>query len=57
MSVAIELRQVSKVHGAGLPEVHALREVDLPVERGELVVDKTASPSDPGSLLASGAQQ
>ena len=37
MTSALELRQVSKMYGAGPSEVHALRDVDLSVERGELV--------------------
>jgi len=37
MTHALELRQVSKIYGRGPNEVHALRDVDLTVERGELV--------------------
>lgn len=37
MTSALQLRQVSKVYGAGSSEVHALSSVDLSVERGELV--------------------
>jgi putative ABC transport system ATP-binding protein len=37
MTSALELRQVSKVYGSGPTEVHALREIELSVERGELV--------------------
>ena len=33
MTSALELRQVSKVYGSGPTEVHALRDVDLSVER------------------------
>ena len=37
MTNALELRHVSKTYGSGPTEVHALRDVDLAVERGELV--------------------
>ena len=39
MTSALELRQVSKMYGSGPSEVHALSDVDLSVERGELVAD------------------
>ena len=42
MTSALELRQVSKVYGSGPTEVRALRDVDLSVERGELVADHGA---------------
>ena len=37
MTRALELRHVSKVYGSGPTEVRALRDVDLSVERAELV--------------------
>jgi putative ABC transport system ATP-binding protein len=47
----LELRQVSKVYGEGAGEVHALREVDLSVEAGELVAVMGPSGSGKSSLL------
>src|SRR5262249_56170631 len=37
MTTALELRDVSKIYDAGPTEVHALTQVNLTVERGELV--------------------
>jgi putative ABC transport system ATP-binding protein len=51
MTSALELRQVSKVYGSGPSEVHALRTVDLAVERGELVAVMGPSGSGKSTLL------
>jgi len=51
MSAVIELRGVSKVYGEGPTEVHALLDIDLTVDDGELVAVMGPSGSGKSTLL------
>lgn len=47
----IEARGISKVYGAGATEVHALRDVDLTVTKGEMLAIMGASGSGKSTLM------
>ena len=51
MTVTLQMQRVSKVYGDGANAVHALRDVDLAVDRGELVAVMGPSGSGKSSLL------